>query len=401
MVSTLRVYSENTRIDLLFNKKIDWNRECLHIFEEYFEKNLSVWICLSWWPDSIFLLMHYIEFAKRNKIEYKKLCTVFHYMHHVRNDDYIDFDFIQSVSSSLWIKLVVASYVWNDFREEILRDARRNRIDNVSKTTWIKQIVSWHTLDDRIETSLLNGIRGCNEFGWWGMPLFSKRQNKTITYLRPLLSIRKSEIESFLHTYTIPHLIDPTNTDKTISERNRIRSVLDKEDIGIYTSLWRNKLYSLLEQKNTSTYELIDCDIHPDRWEWVLIQLSWVRGSTISLQQLCELLWVRFSYAYADTTVWKWFIATHGFWYFKAWDNRCVKTNNKIYYTTLAKDFWKNKSYTFDRCLWTWWVQWVDNYKFQNISFKKRVKSIPVFRRNCLPVIVENNTVQEIYSLIR
>lgn len=402
MSSTVRVWPENTRIDVLFDRNIEINNACLQIFEEYFENNSVIWLCFSWWPDSTYLLIQYLHRLNLSwKKNYKSL-TLLHYMHHVREDDYIDFEFITKICNCLWIRYCIASYTWDDYREESLRSARRDRIDSVCLSMWITHLLTWHTFNDRIETSILNCIRGCNWQWRQSMPVLSMRCNNIVKYIRPLLSINKLTIERFLLKNKLPYLIDPTNFDKSVSERNRLRVILENNGIWLYDNDWRTKMYTLLESNEDLEYRVLPCNIHPQWWEWTLLKLCWVWWSNISLKQLSILINKNNSYSSTQDAVWKNFIWNHWYWWFAIWDHWILKTNNEVYYTTLYKDFWKDISYTYGRCEGTWWIAWRNTYRYKNMSLKKRMKlNVPVFWRNCLPVEIKNDTVQKIYSLIR
>jgi tRNA(Ile)-lysidine synthase len=73
-----------------------------------------------------------------------------------------------------------------------------------------------HHADDRVESLLLNLIRGTGYRGLMGMP--SKRGR----FLRPMLSIRRSEIEKYATENLVPFRSDASNLE-TKYRRNRVR----------------------------------------------------------------------------------------------------------------------------------------------------------------------------------
>lgn len=73
-----------------------------------------------------------------------------------------------------------------------------------------------HNLDDNTETMLLNMFRGTGLKGLTGIPV--KRDN----IIRPLLGIRRSEIEEYLKDNNISYMTDETNLTDDYT-RNRIR----------------------------------------------------------------------------------------------------------------------------------------------------------------------------------
>ncbi len=76
-----------------------------------------------------------------------------------------------------------------------------------------------HHLDDKIETVVMNILRGCGLRGFAGI------EYKNGNIIRPLLDIRKSEILDFLNENGIEFCTDETNTDVSYT-RNRIRHQL-------------------------------------------------------------------------------------------------------------------------------------------------------------------------------
>jgi tRNA(Ile)-lysidine synthase len=79
-------------------------------------------------------------------------------------------------------------------------------------------------LEDRIESSFLNSIRGAGLKGFLTMqmlqphPLLPKMQ-----VWRPLLSVTKPHLIAFCTQFNIPFFEDATNADMMTSQRNLIR----------------------------------------------------------------------------------------------------------------------------------------------------------------------------------
>jgi hypothetical protein len=157
-----------------------------------------------------------------------------------------------------------------------------------------------------------------------------------------------------------------------------------------------------LEKEKVIPNTILLCDTHPDRWNWKLIKLVWVWWWSLSFSDVLKLIEVSYIAPHSYEELWMKFISSSWFGELKVWSNRIIKTNNTIYYTTLSKNFWKKNGYTYEWCVWWLREKPVNSYRYWGISLKRRMKrSVPVFWRNCLPVQVENNTVQEVYSLIR
>lgn len=164
-----------------------------------------------------------------------------------------------------------ATYKGNTFSENNLRERRHQIFIDYCIAHDIKTILLWHHLDDRIETTFLNLNRGAGTqwlLGLWVMtPHFL---DHTITIVRPLLSCTKDEIKKECKTNQICYHEDPTNTDTTYSERNRMRKVLSEyfNTAWFYKSM--NQLYESLEQKENITTHTRD-QIYNRQWKWFWI----------------------------------------------------------------------------------------------------------------------------------
>lgn len=106
-----------------------------------------------------------------------------------------------------------------------------------------------HHADDRIESLLLNILRGTGLRGLQGMPW--KRE----TIIRPLLSITKQELSDYANTRHVPFRTDSSNVD-TKYQRNRVRLEL-LPMLRIVDSTLENKLLEFIDrvENNLLTYE--------------------------------------------------------------------------------------------------------------------------------------------------
>jgi tRNA(Ile)-lysidine synthase len=107
--------------------------------------------------------------------------------------------------------------------EEAARNLRYAFFDTLLASGEADSILTAHTLDDQAETVLLKLLRGAWTDGLGAIHPIVRR--KTGTILRPLLSVRRSEIESFLKQENQPWREDATNAE-TIYTRNRVRHQL-------------------------------------------------------------------------------------------------------------------------------------------------------------------------------
>lgn len=97
------------------------------------------------------------------------------------------------------------------------REVRYQYLNSVAQKYQAQKIALGHHADDQAETVLLNLLRGTGIGGLAGIaPL---RDNR---YVRPLLSVRRKEIEQYCHSQGLSYCIDSSNR-KTEYLRNRIR----------------------------------------------------------------------------------------------------------------------------------------------------------------------------------
>lgn len=135
--------------------------------------------------------------------------------------------FCMRLEVPLLVKKVDASPARGQSPEEAARDARYRAFEilaldfiglTVSKTIAIGQ----HA-DDQVETVLLALSRGSGLPGLSGMAATWVRSG--VTYCRPFLGVRSSEIRAWLADRGVPFIEDPTNANEKFT-RNRIRARL-------------------------------------------------------------------------------------------------------------------------------------------------------------------------------
>ncbi|MBO5910545.1 MAG: tRNA lysidine(34) synthetase TilS, partial [Clostridia bacterium] len=99
------------------------------------------------------------------------------------------------------------------------RKARYNTFEALIERGLVDKIALAHHMYDQAETILLNLLRGCGLTGAKGME--PMRDNK---YIRPMLTVPREEIMSYIDEYAIPFVEDETNADNNYS-RNYLRNV--------------------------------------------------------------------------------------------------------------------------------------------------------------------------------
>jgi tRNA(Ile)-lysidine synthase len=107
--------------------------------------------------------------------------------------------------------------------EEVGREERYRFFEHVAHQCGASRIAIGHHLHDQVETVIMNFLRGSGTEGLKGMlPL------RDGMFIRPLLSVNKSQIMNFLKKNNIPYMIDDSNTE-TRYLRNKIRHSLIPE----------------------------------------------------------------------------------------------------------------------------------------------------------------------------
>lgn len=114
-----------------------------------------------------------------------------------------------------------------DLYESFTRDLRYSTYHNVSKISKsnICEVYLGHNKDDRFENIFTNIVSESHYSNLNGMELKTEQQFKsnTITFIRPMLNIPKSDIFSFANYCQIPHFIDST---PKWSQRGKIRDLV-------------------------------------------------------------------------------------------------------------------------------------------------------------------------------
>jgi len=100
--------------------------------------------------------------------------------------------------------------------EEAARHLRYAFLEEAADAAGAGVVATAHTLDDHIETVLMRIMVGSGMRGLCGIP---QRRGRIV---RPLLAVRRAEIESYCAEHRVPFVIDPTNADTRFA-RNHVR----------------------------------------------------------------------------------------------------------------------------------------------------------------------------------
>ncbi len=108
--------------------------------------------------------------------------------------------------------------------EEAARDARYDVLHQAAKRLNVSTIALAHNADDQIETALHHLLRGTGLAGLKGMPS-TRALSDRVQIVRPLLSIKRAEIEAFLASLGQDFRSDSSNLDTSLT-RNFLRHEL-------------------------------------------------------------------------------------------------------------------------------------------------------------------------------
>lgn len=186
-------------------------------------KGDSILVGYSGGMDSSFLLSLLMEI----KEEYELQISAAHLNHLVRGDEALrDENFCKDQCKSYGIPFYSERKDMDGLAEELGiskeaagRKLRRDFFNRICKENNIKKIALAHNYDDQVETLLMRIFRGTGIDGLAGISY--KNEN----YIRPILNIRRSEIEKYILENDIPYVEDSTNKESEY-HRNKIRNDL-------------------------------------------------------------------------------------------------------------------------------------------------------------------------------
>jgi tRNA(Ile)-lysidine synthase len=181
-----------------------------------------VLVAVSGGADSVALL----ELLRRVAPRLELSLTVAHFDHALRHDSAADARFVERHCHAAGLPLVSArrdvaalAEQRGGNLEEVARDERRAFLLDAAEREGCALVALGHHADDQAETFLLRLLRGSGPTGLAGMRL----RNGMV--VRPLLALRRAELEAFLRDEGIAWREDASNRDPRFT-RNRIRHQL-------------------------------------------------------------------------------------------------------------------------------------------------------------------------------
>lgn len=186
------------------------------------EKNDSIVVGVSGGPDSMTLLSILLKL----KEEFNLKIYVAHVNHMLRenaikDEEYVK-EFCEKNNIEIFIKKANISEIAQKEKiglEEAGRNVRYNFFEEVLKKTESNKIAIAHNLNDKVETIIMNTLRGSGVSGLKGIEAKRKK------YIRPLIEIERYEIEKYCIENKINPRHDESNDENTYT-RNKIRNIV-------------------------------------------------------------------------------------------------------------------------------------------------------------------------------
>ena len=188
------------------------------------EEGDKIVVAVSGGPDSISMLDILLKLKKRKKINCELI--VAHINHMIREEATEDEQFVENFCKKNNIKcyikrIDVPKYANNNKigHEEAGRVVRYQFFDEIMKKESANKIAIAHNKNDKVETMIMNMLRGSGISGLRGIEI--TRDNK---YIRPIIEIEREEIESYCEENNLKPRIDKTNFLNDCT-RNKIRNI--------------------------------------------------------------------------------------------------------------------------------------------------------------------------------
>lgn len=180
----------------------------------------GILVAVSGGPDSVALL--HVLHSLRDELDTR--LHVAHLNHSFRGEASDgDAEYVRGLAQSLGIPVTIEKVDVPGIRrtlrlspEEAARLVRYEFLDRVADEVGASKIALGHTADDQVETVLMRILRGTGIDGLRGIPPVRGR------FIRPLIQVRRSEIEEYIRENGLQPRTDETNLMPAFT-RNRIR----------------------------------------------------------------------------------------------------------------------------------------------------------------------------------
>ena len=180
------------------------------------KKGDKLCLAVSGGADSMYLFYNFMDLRDDFDLD----IIVCHLNHGIRETAKRDEDFVKNICRDYGVKCLTKTVNMDEFARVYKlssEEAGRNlRYEFFRENSFGRKILTAHNANDRAETLLFNIIRGTGIRGLVGMT----EVNEDI--YRPLIDIKRCDIEDYLHKNNLPYVEDETNFEE-IYTRNKIR----------------------------------------------------------------------------------------------------------------------------------------------------------------------------------
>lgn len=190
---------------------------------ELIQSGDKIVLAVSGGPDSIFML----DILNKLKQKLNIQIVVCHVNHMIREEANSDEEYVKKFCKKNEIecytkRIDVIKYANNKKigTEEAGRKIRYDFFEEILKATHSNKIAVAHNKNDKVETIIMNLLRGTGTLGLKGIEPI--RDNK---YIRPIIEIERCDIESYCKQNNLNPRIDKTNYENVYT-RNKIRNIV-------------------------------------------------------------------------------------------------------------------------------------------------------------------------------
>jgi tRNA(Ile)-lysidine synthase len=182
-----------------------------------FKHDQSLLVAVSGGQDSLCLIKLLLDLQSK----WRWNLGIAHCDHRWRNDSQANAVHVENLAQGWDLPFYLAVAEEDVSTEAKARSWRYRALTTIAQDHNYQYIVTGHTASDRSETLLYNLVRGTGADGLqaltWQRPITT-----TITVVRPLLDVTRSQTEAFCQYFNLPIWEDSTNQDLQYA-RNRIR----------------------------------------------------------------------------------------------------------------------------------------------------------------------------------
>ncbi len=203
----------------------------------------TILLAVSGGIDSMVMLDLLSRLAREEEYELK--LVIAHMNHNLRGDESLrDLDFVRAAATKAGLDFFEETLKEGEISGSIQGGARRLRhlfLKDVATRSGASRIALAHNLDDRAETVLMSIFRGASLKGLSSMP------PKRGSIIRPLLGLKREDIEEYAEENDIAYVSDSSN-DKTVYLRNKVRKILIPLIENDYSPQVKDRLSELSER---------------------------------------------------------------------------------------------------------------------------------------------------------